>query len=236
LSGGWPVWEVFVRGGSPDAVTREIAEKAASLGIKVTVVEAQSFDRRYPRQSQGVAATVREIPMRDLDEVLEGIPAGEPPFFVALDGIVDPHNLGAITRTALAMGVHGVVVPRHRTASIGEGAAKSSAGAVFRQPICEVPNVHYFIEWAKRNGLWVYGLDTKGHDTIWAADLAGPVALVVGSEGKGLARLTRDRCDVIVSIPMSGEMESLNASVACGMAIAEVTRQRHQKASKRPKT
>jgi 23S rRNA (guanosine2251-2'-O)-methyltransferase len=233
LSGGWPVREVVIRAGSEDSFTRDLLRKASALGIKASVVEAQSFDRKYPPKSQGVAATVHEVPLRGLDEVLEGIPAGEPPFFVALDGILDPHNLGAITRTALAMGVHAVVVPRHRSASIGEGAAKSSAGAVFREPICEVPNIHYFIEWAKRKGLWVFGLDAGGQDAMWTADLAGPIAIVVGSEGKGLARLTRERCDAIVSIPMSGNMGSLNASVACGMAIAEITRQRHQKASER---
>ncbi len=234
LSGGWPIREVFLRSGAEDAFTREIRQNATSLGVRVSVVEPQRFDREFPRQSQGVAATVRDVPMKDLDEVLEDIPPGQDPFYIALDGIEDPHNLGAVTRTALAMGVHAVVIPRHRTASVGEGAAKSSAGAIFREPICQVPNIHFFIEWAKQKGLWVYGLEASGQETIWSANMSGPLALIVGSEGKGLARLTRDRCDVLVRIPMSGEIGSLNASVACGMAIAEIQRQRQQKTSKRP--
>ena len=234
LSGGWPIREVFIRSGAEDAFTREIKQKASSLGVRVSMVEAPRFDRMYPRQSQGIAATVREVPMKGLDEVLEDIPPGQDPFYVALDGIEDPHNLGAVTRTALAMGVHAVVIPRHRTASVGEGAAKSSAGAIFKEPICQVPNIHFFIEWAKEKGMWVYGLDAEGRDTIWTADMSGPVALIVGGEGRGLARLTRDRCDVLVRIPMSGEIGSLNASVACGMAIVEIKRQRQQKTSVKP--
>jgi len=236
LSGGWPVHEVFVRDGSQGSSNREIIRQASSLGIRVSVVEARVFDRKHGERSQGVVAVVHEVPMRDLGEILDRVPGDESPFFVALDGILDPHNLGAITRTALAMGVHGVVVPRHRTASIGEGAAKSSAGAVFREPICQVPNIHYFTEWSKRNGLWVFGLDAGAQDTLWTTDMSGPIALVVGGEGKGLARLTRERCDALVRIPMSGEIGSLNASVACGIVIAEVIRQRQHKASKRPKT
>ena len=231
LSGGWPVREVFIRSGVDDAFMKELRNKASSVGVRVTVVEPQRFDREYHRQSQGVAATVKEVPLRDVNEVLADIPPGQDPFYVALDGIEDPHNLGAVTRTALAMGVHAVVIPRHRTAAVGEGAVKSSAGAVFREPICQVPNIHFFIEWAKEKGMWVHGLDAEAQTTIWGADMAGPMALIVGGEGKGLARLTRDRCDLLVKIPMSGEIGSLNASVACGMAVAEIQRQRVQKAS-----
>lgn len=234
LQGGWPVREVFLRAGADDAFTRELKRQAASLGVRVAVVEPQRFDRDYPRQSQGVAATVREVPLRDVDDVLGDIPHGQDPFYVAMDGIEDPHNLGAITRTALAMGVHAVVVPKHRTAAISEGAVKASAGAVFRQPICQVPNIHYFIEWAKERGMWVFGLEASAQATIWSADMAGPIALIIGGEGKGLARLTRERCDLLVRIPMSGQIGSLNASVACGMAIAEIQRRRQLKASVRP--
>lgn len=233
LSGGWPVREVFIRSGPGDVFTKEIRDRASSLGVRVNTVEPQRFDREYPRQSQGMAATVMEVPMRDVNEVLADIPPGQDPFYVALDGIEDPHNLGAVARTALAMGVHALVIPRHRTAAVGEGAVKSSAGAVFRQPICQVPNIHFFIEWAKEKGMWVYGLDAAAEATIWQADLAGPIALIVGGEGKGLARLTRDRCDLLIKIPMSGEIGSLNASVACGMTICEIQRQRHLKASVR---
>lgn len=236
LSGGWPVREVIFRAGAPDQFSRDITQKAADLGIRVSTVEAPLFDRRFPRQSQGIAAIVREVPLWDLDEAVDRIPAGEPPLFVALDGIEDPHNLGAVTRTSLAMGVHAVVIPRHRTAAVGEGAAKASAGAVFKEPICQVPNIHFFIEWAKRNGLWVFGLDAEGQGTIWDTDMSGPAALILGGEDRGLARLTREKCDFLVRIPMSGRIGSLNASVACGMALVEMCRQRREKASKSPKT
>jgi len=234
LSGRWPVREVFTRAGVDDALVREIRGSASSLKIPVIAVDAKVFDRDYPPKSQGVAATVKEVPMRDINDVLNSIPQGQDPFYVALDGLEDPHNLGAITRTALAMGVHAIVVPRHRTATVGEGAVKASAGAVFSQPLCQVPNIHYFIEWAKEKGMWVYGLDAAASDSIWTANLAGPIALIVGGEDKGLARLTKERCDLLVRIPMSGRIGSLNASVACGMVIAEVNRQRVQKASIRP--
>lgn len=236
LSGGWPVKEITIRAGANDPFTREIAQKAASLGVPVSSVEAQAYDRRFPRQSQGIVATVREVPFWDLDDAFDRVPQGEPPLFVALDGIEDPHNLGAVTRTSLAMGVHAVVIPRHRTASVGEGAAKASAGAIFREPICQVPNIHFFIEWAKRKGMWVFGLDAEGRGTTWDTDMSGPLALILGGEDRGLARLTRERCDFLVRIPMSGEIGSLNASVACGMALSEICRQRLEKASKSSKT
>lgn len=231
LAGGWPVKRIVIRGGADDDFVKEITAIAATL--KVEVCPPREFDRKYPRHSQGVVAEVAEVRLKDLDEALREVPAGEPPLFVALDGILDPHNLGAITRTALALGVHAVVVPRHRSAAVGEGAAKSSAGAVFRQPICEVANIHRFIEWAKDKGMWVFGLDAAGGESLWDSDLTGPTALVVGGEDKGLSRLARERCDGLLKIPMAGEIGSLNASVACAIALAEATRQRHQKASKK---
>jgi 23S rRNA (guanosine2251-2'-O)-methyltransferase len=234
LLSGWPVREVVVRQGSKDAFLTEVVSKASSLGIKTVLMDSAAFDRTFPRQSQGVVATVIEVETRNLDDVKRDIPAGQDPLFVALDGIEDPHNLGAITRTCLAMGVHAVVIPKHRTASLGEGAAKSSAGAIFKQPICQVSNIHYFIEWAKRQGMWVYGLDAGATSDIWNTDLTGPLALIIGGEDRGLARLTREKCDFLVKIPMVGEIGSLNASVASGIAISECKRQRQEKASKRP--
>lgn len=233
LMGGWPVKKIVIRGGRDDDFVNEVRTKAASLGVETAVSPPSEFDRKYPRHSQGVVAEVVEVRLRDPDEVLREIPGGEPPLFVALDGILDPHNLGAITRSALALGVHAVVVPRHRSAAIGEGAAKSSAGAVFREPLCEVANIHRFIEWAKDRGMWVFGLDAAGGLDLWDSDLTGPTALVVGGEDRGLSRLARERCDGILRIPMAGEIGSLNASVACAVAIAEAARQRYQKASKK---
>ncbi|HHW25909.1 MAG TPA: 23S rRNA (guanosine(2251)-2'-O)-methyltransferase RlmB [Firmicutes bacterium] len=228
LSGGWPVREVITRGQPQDYLVKSSVNLAKEAGVRVTVLEPPAFDRRFPRQTQGIAAVVRQVGFLGLDEILAGVPSGRQPFFLALDGIQDPHNLGALVRTAYAMGVDAVVIPRRRSAAIGEGAAKSSAGAIFRQPICQVPNIHSFTEWAKDRGLWVYGLDAGGKDSLWDTDLRGGVALIVGSEGKGLSHLVRERCDFLIRIPMVGRIGSLNASVACAMAIYEVRRQRER--------
>ncbi len=228
LTGGWPVKEILLRGQVQDDFLKSVASAAKKVGIPTVSLEPPAFDRRFVRASQGVVAIVKDVESFGLDEVMESIPKERHPFFVALDGIEDPHNLGAIARTAYAMGVDAVVTPRRRSASIGEGAAKASAGAIFRQPICQVANIHYFTKWAKDNGLWVYGLDAQGKDTLWDTDFAGGVALVVGSEGRGISRLVRERCDFLVRIPMSGSIGSLNASVAAGMAIMEVQRQRQK--------
>ncbi len=228
LSGGWPVHEVITRGDPKDSLVKSLVNIARGTGVQVTELEIPAFDRRFPRSTQGVAAIVKEVSFWDPDDVLARIPAERKPLFLALDGIEDPHNLGAITRTAYAMGVDAVVIPRRRSAAIGEGAAKSSAGAIFKEPICQVPNIHYFTEWAKRNGLWVFGLDAGGKDSLWETDLTGGVALVVGSEGKGLSHLVKERCDFLLRIPMEGRIGSLNASVACGMAVYEIRRQREK--------
>ncbi|MBP8614479.1 MAG: 23S rRNA (guanosine(2251)-2'-O)-methyltransferase RlmB [Firmicutes bacterium] len=227
IESGWPVHEVIIRRGADQESGSSTASKARSLGIAVSYMAERDFDAAYDKAAQGVAAVVGEVTFKELDDVMDGIAPGSFPLFVALDGILDPQNLGSICRTCHSMGVHGMVVPRRRTAPFGEGAFKASSGAIFYQPICEVPNIHYFIQWCQKTGIWVYGLDAGGTRCLWEVDLKGPLALVVGSEGKGLSRLVRDRCDEIISIPMFGEINSLNASVACGMALYEAQRQRH---------
>lgn len=229
LRSGWPVYQVYVRGQAQDKFVRELVRLAESSGIAVAYLDPASFDRRFPGASQGIVGLVREVALRTPEEVLAGIAPGEQPLIVALDGIEDPQNLGAIVRTCHAMGAHAVVVPRRRSAAIAEGAAKASAGAVFVEPICQVSNMSLFIEWSKKQGFWVYGLDARGPNDIWSTDFSGPVVLVVGSEGRGLSRLVSERCDFLVRIPMSGTIGSLNASVACGMALYEIKRQRTRK-------
>lgn len=227
LLSGWPVKELIVRRSLGDDFIKSIVDKARLAGVRVTFLEPRQFDGQFPKSSQGISAKVKNVSFRSLDEVRANIPRDEAPLLVALDGIQDPQNMGAICRTVHAMGVHALIVPRRRIASIGEGAAKASAGAIFHQPICRVPNIHYFVQWAKENGLWVFGLDVFGEKTIWDTDLSGPVALIVGSESSGLSRLVRERCDFLVRIPMYGKISSLNASVACGMALCEIRRQRN---------
>lgn len=228
LAGNWPVLRIYLRG-QTDGPLREIVKKAKAKHVEIVSLSVDSFDRKFSGKRQGIVAVARDVDFYDPDSVLESIPRGESPLFVALDGIEDPHNMGAIIRTSLAMGVSAVIVPRRRTAALGEGTAKASAGAVFRQPICQVPNIHRFIQWSKDRGLWVYGLDMSGQDSIWEAEMSGGITLVVGGEGKGLSHLARQSCDVLVRIPMIGQIGSLNASVACGMALSEIQRQRHAK-------
>jgi len=226
LESGWPVKVILVRGRDDQGHADSVLKKARSRGIKISTMDPRDFDSRFPKASQGIAATVGEVKFKPLEQLLAGVPLDEVPLFVALDGIQDPQNEGSICRTSHAMGVHGLVVPRRRTAPFGEGAFKASAGAMFHQPISEVPNIHHFIQWCKKNGIWVCGLDGGADTSLWEMDLTVPLALVVGSEGKGLSRLVRERCDYLAKIPMFGKIDSLNASVACGMALYEVQRQR----------
>jgi 23S rRNA (guanosine2251-2'-O)-methyltransferase len=177
---------------------------------------------------QGVAAVVSEVESIELDELL-AVPLGgpEPPFFLALDGVEDPHNLGALVRSAEAAGCHGVVLPRHRSAPLSATAVKSSAGALEHVPVAEVANLTRALERLRAAGLWCIGLDGEAESSLFDLDLADePVCVVVGSEGTGLHRLVRETCDVLVRIPMAGQVASLNASVAGGLALFEVRRRR----------
>ena len=193
---GWPVLKLFIRKEPHSTELWDFSKKAGARGIPVSYIEPREYDKRYSRHSQGVCAVVRGVEFITPPEILEKVKKkGESPLFLALDGIQDPQNIGAIIRTALAMGVHAVVVPRKRTAPLGEGAAKSSAGAIFQQPVCEVSNINQFIKWAQNNGMWIYGLDMAGENTIWETDMTGPMVLVLGGEGKGLSRLVGEHCD-----------------------------------------
>ncbi len=177
---------------------------------------------------QGVAAVVAPLEPIELDELL-AIPLGgsEPPFFLALDGIEDPHNLGALVRSADAAGCHGVVLPRHRSAPLSATAVKSSAGALEHVPVAEVPNLTRALERLHASGLWCVGLDAGAQASLFDLDLTDePVCVVVGGEGAGLHRLVRETCDLLVRIPMGGQVESLNASVAGALALFEVRRRR----------
>ncbi|HHX10559.1 MAG TPA: 23S rRNA (guanosine(2251)-2'-O)-methyltransferase RlmB [Firmicutes bacterium] len=227
VESGWPVLEITVRGQGDDRHLRTVLEKARSRGIKISRMEPRDFDSRFAKASQGIAARVGDVVFKQPEQLLAGVPQHQVPLFVALDGIQDPQNLGSTCRTSHAMGVHGLVVPRRRTAPFGEGAFKASAGAMFYQPISEVPNIHWFVQWCQKNGIWVCGLDGTAETSLWEADLTVPIALVAGSEGKGLSRLVRERCDYLAKIPMFGRIDSLNAAVACGMALYEVQRQRN---------
>lgn len=177
---------------------------------------------------QGVVALVSPYEYSSIDEILSNAnKKGEPPFVLILDGIEDPHNLGSVIRTAEAGGVHGIIIPKRRAAQVTQTVYKSSAGAVEYLSVAKVTNISDTIEELKNKGLWIYGSEMDAEEYYFDRDLKGPIALVIGSEGKGISRLVKEKCDGLLKIPMWGEISSLNASNAASILIYEVVRQNH---------
>jgi 23S rRNA (guanosine2251-2'-O)-methyltransferase len=221
---------VLVASGRRSApILTEIVKEAKKRGIGVAEVPLQEIEQLAPGQaSQGVAAEVLERRADDVQELLS-IVSGKPkqqPFLLALDQVQDPHNLGALLRTAEAAGVQGVMIPERRSAHISGVVAKSSAGALSHLPILEVTNLTRTLQEVQKANIWAVGLDRSGRQQVFKADLKIPLVLVVGSEGSGLRQLVRENCDFLVRLPMFGSVESLNASVAGSIAMYEVVRQR----------
>lgn len=177
---------------------------------------------------QGVLAFLAAKEYVEVDDILACVSPGEVPLLIILDEISDPHNLGAILRSADAAGAHGVVIPRRRSAPLTPTVAKASAGAIEYVKVARVANLPQTIEGLKKKGLWIIGAEANGEDLYWDAKLDGPLALVIGGEGKGLGRLVKERCDSIVRLPMNGQVNSLNASVAAALLVYEVLRQRRR--------
>ncbi len=176
---------------------------------------------------QGVVAFVAAHKYATVEDILNKAKGkGEPPFILIADGLSDPHNLGSIIRTANAAGMHGVIIPKNRSVSLNAVVSKVSAGAIEYIPVAKVANISQTIEKLKREGVWVAGTDLQATDFHYNSDLKGALAIVIGSEGEGISRLVREKCDFLVKIPMIGEIESLNASVAAGILIYEAVRQR----------
>ncbi|MFZ5907532.1 MAG: 23S rRNA (guanosine(2251)-2'-O)-methyltransferase RlmB [Nitrospirota bacterium] len=213
--------------------TEELKQEGARLGIPVKAVDSFFFDAQFGRGHQGVAAEVQKKGYVLLDDLLE-IPAGkeELPFFFILDCLEDPRNLGAVLRVADAAGVHGIVVQAYRSVRLGAEVSKVSAGSVEYVPVALVPNIKHAIRHMKNKGILIIGAESAAEKTIWEQDLSGPVALVIGSEGKGLRRTVREHCDGLAGIPMKGMINSLNVSVAAGICAFEILRQRLEKYKK----
>lgn len=209
-----------------DAVSKLLKE-AAELGITLEQAGRQFFDEKFQKGHQGIAAKAAPISTISIDGLLE-MPAlkGEQAFFIILDCIEDPRNFGAVLRTADSAGAHGVVFQSHRSAGLSPLAAKASAGAVEHIPLCETVNIKHAISAMKDQDIMVVGAEAGSDKTIWDIDLRAPIAIVVGSEGKGLRRTVRDVCDKVVSLPMLGSVNSLNVSVAAAIMAYEVVRQR----------
>jgi 23S rRNA (guanosine2251-2'-O)-methyltransferase len=214
-----------------DRDVQAIILQARERGIEVRPAGRDDLDREVPgARHQGVVAFVSAKHYASLDEILR-IPAarGEVPLFVVLDGVEDPRNLGAILRTADAAGVHGVVIPEHRAAGLTETVAKAAAGALEHVAVVKVTNIANTLEEFKKAGTWVAGAEAGGDLPYWDADLARPLALVLGGEDRGVRRLVRQRCDYLVSLPLRGRIRSLNVSVAAGILLYESLRQRTRK-------
>ena len=205
----------------------ELEGEIALRGIRVRREDRLFFDSRFPKGHQGIAAVAPPREYADIEELFE-TPSGrrEVPLFLALDCLEDPRNLGAILRVADAAGVHGIVLQAHRSATLGPEAVKASAGASEYVPVSVVPNIKHAMREAKARGMMVVGAEAGSEESLWNLDLSGPVLVVIGSEGRGLRRTVREGCDVLASIPMKGRVNSLNASVAAGVVIFEVMRQR----------
>ncbi len=232
LRAGQPVSRIFVsRAAHGRGALREIVAEARARRIPVQAVDPRRLDalgRGAPHQ--GVAALAAVQPLVALDDLLRRArERGEVPFLVLLDGVEDPRNLGAVIRTAEAAGAHGVVVPRRRAAGLSPAVARAAAGATAHLPVAGVSNLVGAIERLKAEGVWVIGADPAASERYDEVPLAPPIALVLGSEGRGLHRLVRERCDRVVRIPLHGSVASLNVSVAAALLLYEVVRHRNHR-------
>ncbi|MFC4601551.1 23S rRNA (guanosine(2251)-2'-O)-methyltransferase RlmB [Cohnella hongkongensis] len=232
LRAGRSINKIFVYAQAQRSLVQPILEEAKSRGIVVQQVDRSKLDRLVPdMQHQGVVAQAAAVAYADVDGLLaRAAERGEAPLLVLLDEIEDPHNLGSILRTADCTGVHGVIVPKRRSAGLTAVVAKTSAGAVEYVPVARVANLVQTMEKLKEAGLWIAGADAGAPESFYGTNLTGPLAIVIGNEGQGLSRLVKERCDFILSLPMVGRINSLNASVAAGVLLYEVVRQRGQAA------
>ncbi|MFD0675027.1 23S rRNA (guanosine(2251)-2'-O)-methyltransferase RlmB [Cohnella sp. GCM10027633] len=232
MKAGRALNKIFLFNQAQKHLIQPIMEEAKARGIVVQMVDKRKLDQLAPdMQHQGVVAQAAPIAYAEVEDLLAlAAERGEPPFIVLLDEIEDPHNLGSILRTADCTGVHGVIVPKRRSAGLTAVVAKTSAGAVEYVRVARVSNLVQTMEKLKEAGLWIAGADAGAPQSFHQTKLTGPIAIVIGSEGKGLSRLVREKCDFILSLPMFGNVNSLNASVAAGVILYEVVRQRHAQA------
>lgn len=203
----------------------KIEGKARAMGVKLEMVDAKDLSVITEENHQGVIALVDDYRYADLDTLIEAMNNRENAILVLLDSIEDPHNLGAIIRTAECAGAVGVVIPKHRAALVTDTVTKVSAGATEYLPIAKVTNMADAIERLKRDNIWVYGLAAEADGTITKTDFRGKVAIVIGNEGHGMRKGVRDKCDALASIPLMGKIESLNASASAAVVLYEIVRQ-----------
>mgnify|MGYP001042588028 CR=1 FL=1 len=210
------------------ASLRKIIELAKAKKVPVKNVDKAHLDRiSENKRHQGIIAEAMEYEYKEIEHILNYAKSkGEMPFVVILDEITDVHNLGSIIRSAECLGAHGVIIPKRRAAQINGVVAKSSAGAIEYLPVCRVTNINDAIKELKEKGLWIYGADMDGDKYIYEEKYTVPVGLVIGSEGSGIGRLVKKNCDILIKIPMKGNINSLNASNAASIVIYEIMKQR----------
>ncbi len=228
LRAGTSIDKIYLARGETDAALGHIASTARSKGIVVVEADRRKLDgmsRTHAHQGVIALAAVREY--ATVDDILNAArEKGEPPLIVVCDELSDPHNLGAVIRTAECAGAHGVIIPKRRSAGLTAVVAKTSAGAVAHVPVARVANLPALLKELKDEGVWIFGADAAGDRPLYEADLKGPAAIVIGSEGSGMGRLVGETCDFLVRIPMRGKLNSLNASAAAAILLYEAVRQR----------
>ena len=224
---GKTIDKLYIQDGLRDGVIASILRDAKKKDVIVNFVSKEKLDQMSPdRKHQGVMAITAAFSYAEVDDILNAAKEkGEDPFIFILDEIEDPHNLGAIIRTANLCGAHGVIIPKRRAVGLTATVVKASAGAIHYTPVAKVTNIAKTIEELKEKGLWFACADMGG-EVMYRANLTGPIGLVIGNEGSGVSRLVKEKCDYVVSIPMKGDIDSLNASVAAGVLAYEVVRQR----------
>ena len=228
LRAGTALDKLYIARGETDHTLGRIAAQARKSGEVVVERDRRKLDAMSETHShQGVIALAAAAGYAPVEDILQAAAGrGEPPLVVICDEITDPHNLGAIIRTAECAGAHGVIIPKRRSAGLTAVVAKTSAGAVSYLPVARVPNIPALLKNLKKRGLWVFGAAAEGAVPLYEADLRVPAAVVIGSEGDGMGRLVRESCDLLVSIPMRGRISSLNASAAAAVLLYEALRQR----------
>jgi 23S rRNA (guanosine2251-2'-O)-methyltransferase len=221
--------KIFVLHHAHSAVVEKIRFLAKRRGVPVVETNVERIrELTTDEHSQGIVALASSKSYVELEELLDAAEKkGEPPLLLILDEIEDPQNLGALIRSAECAGVHGVIIPKHHSATINETVARTSAGASSHMPISRVTNIAQTLDELKSHGVWVIGSDAAGEKPYFDADYRGPTALVVGNEGRGIRRLVKEKCDFLVKIPMYGRLESLNASVSGALLMFEAARVRH---------
>lgn len=223
--------QILVANGDVSGSINMILALAKEKKVVIKQVDRRKLDQlSQTGVHQGVIVQITPYKYCDIDDIIKcAEEKGEPPFIVILDEIEDPHNFGSIIRTAETCGVHGIIIPKRRNVGLTPAVYKASSGAVEHMKIAKVTNINSTIDILKEKGIWIYGADMKGESYCYDVDFRGAVALIIGSEGKGILKLTKNKCDVLVKIPMVGNISSLNASVAGGILMYEILKQRFKK-------